>query len=63
MRHRTDPDNFTKETETKENAIAQRKSLSHNGFGDYTLCDFHGNRVETDEVATGETISIGKELI
>ncbi len=63
MRHRTDPNNFTKETETKENAIERRKSLSRNGFGDYTLCDFHRNRVETDEVATGETISIGKELI
>ena len=32
MRHRTDPDNFTKETETKENAIVLRKSLSRNGF-------------------------------
>ena len=63
MRHRTNPDNFTKETDTKENAIVHEKSLSRNGFLDYTLCDFHGNRVETDEVATGETISIGKELI
>ena len=62
MRHRTDPDNFTKETETKENAIAPRKSLRRNGFWDCTFCDFHGNRVETNEFATGETISIGRSF-